>query len=81
MEMHSCIDAGNRFNAVKMLFWAAVVNGALASPLLILVVLLTSRKDVMDEHRNGNLLRWLGWTCAGAMLIATIVMIVTSAVA
>jgi Mn2+/Fe2+ NRAMP family transporter len=34
------------FNAVKMLFWAAVVNGALASPLLILVVLLTSRSQV-----------------------------------
>ena len=65
-------------NAVKMLFWAAVVNGALASPLLILVVLLTSRKDVMGEHRNGNLLRWLGWTCAAVMLIATIVMLVTA---
>ena len=68
-------------NAVKMLFWAAVVNGALASPLLILVVLLTSRNDVMGEHRNGNLLRWLGWTCAAVMLIATIVMIVTATVA
>ena len=68
-------------NAVKMLFWAAVVNGALSSPLLILVVLLTSRKDVMGEHRNGTLLRWLGWTCAAVMLIATIVMLVTATVA
>jgi NRAMP (natural resistance-associated macrophage protein)-like metal ion transporter len=65
-------------NAVKMLFWAAVLNGALAPPLLILVVLLTSRADVMGEHRNGTLLRWLGWTCAGVMLIATVVMFVTA---
>jgi NRAMP (natural resistance-associated macrophage protein)-like metal ion transporter len=69
------------FNAVKMLFWSAVLNGALAPPLLVIVVLLTSRADVMGEHRNGPLLRWLGWTCAGVMLIATVIMIVTAAMA
>ena len=65
-------------DAVKMLFWSAVLNGALAPPLLVLVVLLTSRADVMGEHRNGPLLRWLGWTCAGVMLLATVVMFVTA---
>jgi NRAMP (natural resistance-associated macrophage protein)-like metal ion transporter len=70
-----------RLNAVKMLFWSAVLNGALAPPLLILVVLLTSRADVMGEHQNGPLLRWLGWTCAGVMLIATVIMLVTAAAA
>jgi NRAMP (natural resistance-associated macrophage protein)-like metal ion transporter len=65
-------------NAVKMLFWSAVLNGALAPPLLVLVVLLTSRADVMGEHRNGALLRWLGWTCAGVMLVATVIMLVTA---
>jgi Mn2+/Fe2+ NRAMP family transporter len=65
-------------NAVKMLFWSAVVNGALAPPLLILVVLLTSRADVMGERRNGALLRWLGWTCAAVMLLATVIMLVTA---
>jgi NRAMP (natural resistance-associated macrophage protein)-like metal ion transporter len=64
-------------NAVKMLFWSAVLNGALAPPLLILVVLLTSRADIMGERRNGPLLRWLGWACAGVMLMATIIMFVT----
>ena len=65
-------------NAVKMLFWSAVLNGALAPPLLVLVVLLTSRADVMGEHRNGALLRWLGWTCAAVMAIATVIMFVTA---
>jgi len=68
-------------NAVKMLFWSAVLNGALAPPLLVIVVLLTSRADVMGEHRNGPLLRWLGWTCAVVMLIATGIMFVTAFVA
>ncbi len=65
-------------NAVRMLFWSAVLNGALAPPLLVLVVLLTSRADVMGEHRNGAVLRWLGWTCAGVMLISTVIMFVTA---
>ena len=65
-------------NAVKMLFWSAVLNGALAPPLLVLVVLLTSRADVMGEHRNGALLRWLGWTSAVVMLMATVIMLVTA---
>jgi NRAMP (natural resistance-associated macrophage protein)-like metal ion transporter len=65
-------------NAVKMLFWSAVLNGALAPPLLILVVLLTSRADVMGVHRNGPLLRTLGWTCAVVMLVATVLMFVTA---
>ena len=65
-------------NAVRMLFWSAVLNGALAPPLLVLVVLLTSRADVMGEQRNGPVLRWLGWTCAGVMLIATVIMFVTA---
>jgi Mn2+/Fe2+ NRAMP family transporter len=61
-----------------MLFWSAVLNGASAQPLLILVVLLTSRTDVMAEHRNGLLLRSLGWMCAAVMLIATVIMLVTA---
>jgi hypothetical protein len=31
-------------NAIKMMFWSAVVNGALAPPLILLVVLLTSEE-------------------------------------
>jgi NRAMP (natural resistance-associated macrophage protein)-like metal ion transporter len=65
-------------NAVKMLFWSAVLNGALAPPLLVLVVLLTSRADVMGKHRNGKLLRWLGWVCTGLMALATVIMLATA---
>ena len=33
---------------------------------------------VRRSPRNGVLLRWLGWTCAGVMLLATIIMFVTA---
>jgi len=63
-------------NAVKMLFWAAVVNGALSSPLIVLVTLLTSDKRVMGECANSRLLRALGWITAVVMFVATVAMFV-----
>jgi NRAMP (natural resistance-associated macrophage protein)-like metal ion transporter len=67
-------------NAIKMLFWTAVLNGALAPPLLVLVVLLTSSEKVMGEYRNGPLLRWLGWICTLVMFVATVIMFATASV-
>jgi Mn2+/Fe2+ NRAMP family transporter len=32
----------------------------------------------MGVHRNGPVLRWLGWICAAVMIIATLVMFVTA---
>ncbi len=49
---------------VQMLFWAAVLNGVLAAPLVVLVVLLTSDARVMREHVNSIPLRVLGWLTA-----------------
>lgn len=64
-------------NAVKMLFWSAVLNGVLAPPLIVLVVLLTSSKKVMGEHVNPPLLKWLGWATAAIMAVAAVAMFAT----
>jgi NRAMP (natural resistance-associated macrophage protein)-like metal ion transporter len=64
------------FNAVKMLFWSAVLNGVLAPPLIVLVVLLTSNKKVMGERVNPPLLKWLGWATAAVMTLAAVAMFV-----
>ena len=61
-------------NAVSMLFWSAVINGVLASPLVVLVVLLTSDHTVMGRRINGPLLRGLGWAAAIVMMAATVAM-------
>jgi NRAMP (natural resistance-associated macrophage protein)-like metal ion transporter len=66
------------FDAVAMLFWSAVVNGVLAPPLIVLVVLLTSDARVMGVERTNPLwLRALGWTTAVVMAVAAIGMLVT----
>jgi len=67
------------FDAVAMLFWSAVVNGVLAPPLIVLVVLLTSDAAVMGERRNPLWLRSLGWASAAVMTVAAVAMFVTAA--
>ena len=58
-------------DAVKMLFWAAVLNGALAPPLILLIILLTSDRRVMGERINSPSLRTLGWITLVVMSAAT----------
>jgi Mn2+/Fe2+ NRAMP family transporter len=65
-------------NAVKMLFWSAVINGLLAPPLILLVLLLTSNHKVMGKRVNPPLLRFLGWTAFAVMIAAAAGMIITS---
>src|SRR5207248_1637034 len=65
-------------NAVKMLFWSAVLNGVLAPPLIVLVILLTSNPRVMGERVNSPVLRWLGWTTVVVMSAAAVGMFWTS---
>jgi len=64
-------------NAVKMLFWSAILNGVLAPPLIALVVLLTSSKKVMGSRANSPILKWLGWATAVIMAAAAVAMFVT----
>jgi Mn2+/Fe2+ NRAMP family transporter len=64
------------FNSVKMLFASAVLNGVLAPPLIVIVVLLTSDRTIMGEWVNPLLLKALGWACATFMGVAAVGMFV-----
>jgi Mn2+/Fe2+ NRAMP family transporter len=66
------------FSAVKMLFWSAVINGLLAPPLILLVILLTSSHKVMGKCVSPPLLKYLGWATFGVMTAAAVGMIITS---
>ena len=65
------------FNAVKMLFYSAVLNGLLAPPLIVLVVLLTSNQKIMGTRVSSPPLRFLGWATAAIMTAAVVGMFVT----
>jgi len=65
-------------NAVKMLVWSAVINGLLAPPLILLVILLTSSPKVMGKRVNPPLLRYLGLATFAVMTAAALGMFITS---
>jgi len=63
--------------SVKARLYAAVLNGVLAPPLVVLVVLLTSRPDVMGTRVSSRPLRYLGWATAAIMTAAAVGMFAT----
>ncbi|HTS64737.1 MAG TPA: Nramp family divalent metal transporter [Candidatus Acidoferrales bacterium] len=69
-----------RLNAVKMMFWSAVTNGALAPPLILLVILLTNDRRVMGTRVNPPILRFFGWATFAVMSLATVAMLVSAMV-
>jgi NRAMP (natural resistance-associated macrophage protein)-like metal ion transporter len=64
-------------NAIKMLFWSAILNGLLAPPLVIMVVLLTSDRKVMGDRVNSRSMKVLGWACALVMSTAAVGLLVS----
>jgi|SRR5579871_614608 len=65
------------FNAVSMLFWSAVLNGVLAPPLIVIVLLLTGNPKVMGRRRNPCWLAALGWVTVVVMAAASVAMFAT----
>lgn len=65
-------------NAVKMLFWSAILNGLLAPPLVVMVVLLTSDRKVMGSRVNTPIMKALGWACAIVMSGAALALLAFS---
>jgi len=62
---------------VKALFWSAVVNGVVASPLMVVIMLLSCRKSVMGEFTLPLRLKLLGWGATGVMTAVTVAMFAT----
>lgn len=58
------------FNAVRLLFWTAVINGLLAPPLIIILLFVCNNPKVMGDHRNGWKLNLFGILAAALMTFA-----------
>jgi NRAMP (natural resistance-associated macrophage protein)-like metal ion transporter len=65
------------FNPMRALVWSAILNGVIAVPVLIAMMLVANRKEVMGEFRLGTGLRVGGWITTGVMAAAAVVMLVT----
>jgi Mn2+/Fe2+ NRAMP family transporter len=62
---------------IKALFWSAVINGVVAVPLMIVMMIMTMQPKVMGQF---TLPRWLwaiGWVSTAAMAFAVVTMLAT----
>jgi len=62
---------------VKELFWSAVLNGVIAVPIMVVMMLLAGSRRIMGEHTIGRRLRVLGWLATAAMAGTVVAMLVT----
>jgi NRAMP (natural resistance-associated macrophage protein)-like metal ion transporter len=60
------------FDAIKMLFTTAVINGLLAPPLILIVLLLTRDQKVMGDAVNSPLVSCLGWITFVVMTLSAL---------
>ncbi len=65
-------------NPISALYWSAVVNGVAAVPIMILLMLMTSRRTVMGDFNIGGGLKITGWLATIAMLGSVVGMVVTA---
>jgi NRAMP (natural resistance-associated macrophage protein)-like metal ion transporter len=64
-------------NPIKALFWTAVVNGVIAPPLLVVLMLVANNKKVMGQHTNGRTANAVGWFTCALMFAAAVGMFLT----
>jgi Mn2+/Fe2+ NRAMP family transporter len=62
---------------IQALYWSAVVNGVIAVPVMVVVMLLAVRPAVMGAFVISRRLRVLGWLCTGVMALAVLAMFAT----
>jgi Mn2+/Fe2+ NRAMP family transporter len=65
-----------RVDAIKALFWSAVLNGVAAVPLLAVIVWLASKSSIMGVWKSSVLARAWGWGTVALMGAATLGMFV-----
>ena len=66
-----------KLDAIKLLIWAAVVNGLLAPPLIVIILVVCNNRQVMGNHRNGVALNVVGGIAALVMGGAAVVLVVS----
>jgi Mn2+/Fe2+ NRAMP family transporter len=64
-------------NPIKALFWSAVINGVAASPIMIVMMLMTANKKITGAVRIGVTQKILGWLATGVMFTVAGAMLVT----
>jgi Mn2+/Fe2+ NRAMP family transporter len=65
-------------DAVRALVWSAEINGIIAVPIMVVMMILASRRDVMGDFVIRPRLRRVGWAATLVMAVTVAAMIGTS---
>ena len=65
-------------NPIRALFWAAVLNGLAAAPLMTVIMIMASSRKVMGKFVISFCLKAVGWVGAGVMACICLAMLLTS---
>ena len=57
-------------NPIKALFWTAVINGVIAPPLLLIIMLVSNNERVMGNRVNNKFTNFIGWTATAILFLA-----------
>ena len=61
---------------IKALYWAAVINGVAAVPIMVATMIVATRKSRMGRYVANRFQRWFGWAATVFMALAAIAMFV-----
>jgi len=61
---------------MKALFWSAVINGVVAVPLMVVILLLATKKSVMGAFTANRWILFLGWMATLVMGAAAVCMLI-----
>jgi NRAMP (natural resistance-associated macrophage protein)-like metal ion transporter len=64
-------------NPITMLYYAAILNGVLAPPLMVMILLIANNKKILGYRVNGNLTNILGIIITGIMSMLTLYFLYT----
>ena len=64
-------------NPMTALYWSAVINGIVAVPLMVIIMLLSSSQTVMGRFTASTKLKWGGWLATVVMGLAALAMIIS----
>jgi Mn2+/Fe2+ NRAMP family transporter len=62
---------------IKALFWSAVINGVIAVPIMVVMMLMAVRPEVMGPFVIRRRLQFLGWLATVAMALVVVTMLAT----
>jgi Mn2+/Fe2+ NRAMP family transporter len=65
-------------NPIKALYWSAVINGIVAVPVMVIMMLITGREKIMGDFTVTGWLKGLGWVSTAVMAVAVVAMTATS---